>query len=181
MKLTLTRAQLLEQWRLRAFPEPLNADGAVTAIDGIDMDAWFEAAAMDWYGNLLATAPVELLNPRDYAAEIVPYRSGGNLCMRLPESTLRVVSLRLSGWNADAIVCTDPTAPAALRQLSPLTRTGPDAPVAVWAPGSQTVMLYPDSAGNEMPVFEKAMLIVDAPDVFRLDSAAFGTIKNYKY
>ncbi len=178
MKLTLTRAQLLEQWRLRAFPEPMNTDGAVSAIDGIDMDAWLEAAATDWYANLLRSAPVELLNPRDYAAELVPYRQGGTLCMRLPESTVRVVALRLSGWQTDALVCRDATDATAVRQQSPLTRAGAEAPVAVWLPGEQSVALYPDPGGDEMPVFEKALLVVDVPDVFRLDSAALAEIKN---
>ena len=97
--------------------------------------------------------------------------------VQLPKSTARIVALRLAGWNADAIVCTDALSPTALRQLSPLTRAGVDAPVAVWLPGSQTAMLYPTPVGNEVPVLEKAILVVDEPDVFRLDSVAFNDLK----
>ena len=91
----------------------------------------------------------------------------------LPDSTVRLVSLRLCGWNADAEIVTDTQLPLAARQLCPFTRAGIDAPVAVWSPGSRTAMLYPATGILEM---EKAEIIVDSPDIFRLDSAAFASI-----
>ena len=174
MKLSLTRAQLLQQWRLRAFPEPMNDGNAVSTIDGIDMDAWLEAAMSDWYRNLLHSAPVGLLYPYDYAQQLLPrLASGGAVVIGLPDSTVRLVSLRLCGWNADAEIVTDTQLPLAARQLCTFTRAGIDAPVAVWSPGSRTAMLYPATGILEM---EKAEIIVDSPDIFRLDSAAFASI-----
>lgn len=177
MKLTLSRAQLLEQWRLRAFPEPMNEGSAVTPIDGIDMDAFLEAAALDWYRHLLHTAFPAMLNPHDYAAEITPVPDGdGAMRIDLPDSTVRVLAVRLSCWNADAEIVTDKASPAALRQLSKFTRSGPDAPVAVWTPGSTSVFLYPAPDDGKEASLSKALLVVDTPDTFRLDSAAFTTI-----
>ena len=179
MKLSLTRAQLLQQWRLRAFPEPMNDGGAVSSIDGIDMDAWLEAAMTDWYLGLLRSAPVELLYPQEYAGQIVPRQaSGGAVLLTLPDTAVRPVALRMRGWNADAEIVTDTQSPTAVRQLCALTRAGIDAPVAVWQPGSRTVMLYPlpPSADADGLAMEKAGIVVDIPDTFMLDSAAFATI-----
>lgn len=177
MKLTLTRAQLLQQWRLRAFPEPMNEGSAVSTIDGIDIDAYFDAAMSDWYRTLLRSAPPELLYPQDYASRLVPVAtSGGAVQLTLPDSAVRPVALRLRGWNADACIVTDPGMSVAVRQLCPLTRAGVDAPVAVWCPGSPAVMLYPAPDAGELAM-EKAEIIVDMPDTFRIDSAALATIK----
>ncbi|MCM1021340.1 MAG: hypothetical protein NC343_03515 [Muribaculum sp.] len=175
MKLTLTRAQLLKQWRLRAFPEPANSGQSVTAISGIDLDAFLEAAMLDWYHNLLLTAPPELLNPVDLAESISVYTTAwGAVAMPLPENTVRLLEIKLEGWSKAATIVTDPLSPLALRQLSCFTRSSADEPVAILAPGASTALLYP---AVPTPQLAAASVVVDTLETFNLDSAAFNTIQ----
>ncbi len=85
MKLLLTEAQLLKEWQLRSFPEPMNSGCTVGQTGGVDMSEYMSARMNDWYRTMLADAPVEMLAPVDVASRVRPeLTADGRVCHRTP-------------------------------------------------------------------------------------------------
>ena len=168
-KLHLTRAQLLKEWRLRAFPEPVNdAAAGITRIDGIDLDALLEARMDDWYAQLLDSAPLNMLAPVEMAdtLEVSGSTPDGGLRYRLPEGFKRLVHIALQNEYRSARILTD----AAARLYDPRRRIVDDTPVALVDGGILTV--YPG-----LPL-RAAMMICDTGDgMYHIDAAALADIK----
>ncbi len=168
-KLHLTRAQLLEQWRLRAFPEPVNdAAVGITRIDGIDLDALLEARMDDWYSQLLNNAPLNLLAPVDMAdrMEVCGSTPCGALRYQIPSGFKHLVHMALQGDHRPARILTD----AAARLYDPRRRIVDDTPTVLVDGDILTV--YPG-----LPL-RSAMMICDTGDgMYHIDSAALADIK----
>lgn len=58
--ITLTRQEMLAQWKLRRALEPLRADCTAQRNDGIDLDRYLTEEMRSWYLRMLDTAPVEM-------------------------------------------------------------------------------------------------------------------------
>ena len=97
MKLTLTKAQMLEQWKRRRWLEPLRADCRIRRSDGADLDAYAEMEMRQWYLDLLATAPAEMLAVTDLTLSATVKRAPeGRLFIDLPAPAVRVVRVRVA-------------------------------------------------------------------------------------
>lgn len=170
MKLILTEAQLLEEWQLRAFPSNRAVQYTMTGDDAMDTEAVLRAHMNDWYRRLLREAPDDMLNPVDVATDCAVETAGdGTGRIILPEGTLRVAEVRMSGWTGSAAIVMDRNSRTALLQRSRYTRGTAENPVVV-AEG-EILRLYP--AAGELV---KLTAIVDKPGIYALDSAAFATI-----
>lgn len=179
-KLQLSPDEMMAQWRLRAFPEEVNADCTAVRYDGIDLDAHLRARMQAWYDDLLHCAPVGLLAPVDIAADItVSMLPDGSGWFRLPDNAVRLTYLMMPGWLAPALIV-DAALPGAALQLSGRQRSDYRAPVAVvdekivrvFSPAAAGLF---DDADPLRPI--SCMAVVDMPDLYRLDSRALSTIQ----
>lgn len=144
MILHLTSEQMLERWRVHRGLYPLAGPEMVSASLPDTLDAVLQAEIEAWYDGILATAPASKLAPAEIAGSITleaTEPSGGHI-FSLPEGVVRLVSVRLDGWDCDARIIADPCSAEARMQRHRFTRAGASAPVAVLHPGG-VVSLYP--------------------------------------
>lgn len=171
--MVLTHTEMLGRWMLHCGYEPLRADATVVRADGIDLERLMAQRMRRWYLDLLDTAPVELLETDDIAAQLQAAR-GADGCARLtlPDECRRLISIRMSGWARNAtVVAAD--SPVARRQCNPMTRGGAAAPVAVVE--GREVWLY-SPAGSNLNI-ESAVVVMRPPaDTYRLDERALSLI-----
>lgn len=174
MKLLLTKAQLLKEWQLRSFPEPVNAGCTVEFTGGVDLDAYMSARMDDWYRALLADAPLEMLAPVDISSGVrVSLTDGGRALIRLPDDAVRVVSLALK--DAGNVVLVGGSAGESAISMSLYSRRrGRRSTVAV-VDGS-VLRIYPPRPFDSVPEVESLMAVVDVEGEYRLDSRALSTI-----
>lgn len=163
MKMTLTEAQLLHEWRLRAFPEPVSDGLTVTRRDGVDAPAVLTAGMKDWYYSL----PTELRGTTD-VTEMCSRRGTGTLL--LPEGMRTVTRVSSDEWEIDAVIACEGSREAMLQQ-SEYTQGSVSRPVAVVS-GSE-VRVWPPA---ERVIIEG---VVDLADRYIVDTAAFATITPY--
>ena len=168
MKLHLTEAQLLQEWRLRAFPEPVREGCDFTVDYGLDITSLLRARMLDWYHRLLVEAPVELLAPVELTAALTVDDEGVGHC-ELPESVVRVLAVAAGGVRA---VMTAPRSRLERLQRSPFVRAGSDSPVAVV--DHRSITLYvPAPETDTLTV----TAVTDDATVFHIDAAALAQIK----
>lgn len=174
MRLRLTQADMLAQWKMRRYLEPLRTDCLISRSDGIDLDAYCVMEMRRWYLDLLATAPVEFLVPTDLTLTAVLRRGEGNRgLVAMPEGTLRVVRVKLSGWQRDATVVTDMGSPIARRQHNRFSCGGVEQPVALWS-GDGSLELFSLPSLNGTPVVEALTAIIDpGPEIYEFDERAW--------
>ena len=142
---------MLELWRAMRQFEPLRADASVTRTDAFDTDTLLRADLDSWYGKALRTMPLNMLPLTDIASRLtVQMQPDGSGLVALPADCLRVASVAMEGWLADALVTDDPTSPRAIDQQSAYVRGGAVDPVAVVTPGA--MRLY-------TPVSSSALLL----------------------
>ncbi len=161
MKLRLTQAEMLAQWKMRRYLEPLRADCQMSRSDGIDLDAYCVMEMRKWYLELLSTASVDYLVPTDMTLTATLRRGEGNRgLITLPQGTLRIIRVKLSGWQRDAMVVTDPASALARRQYNRFSCGGVERPVALWG-GDGLLELFSLPSLNGVPVVEALTVIVD--------------------
>ena len=161
--MTLTEAQLLHEWRLRAFPEPTATGCTVTRRDGVDVTAVLTAGMKDWYYSL----PVELRGVTD-VTEMCSKRGHGHFI--LPEEVRKVTLVSSGEWEADAEIAEEGSRRAMLQQ-SVYTQGRAERPAAVVS--GREVRVWP-------PVETvKIEAVADIADVYIVDTAAFATITPY--
>ncbi|MCM1163113.1 MAG: hypothetical protein NC339_02520 [Muribaculaceae bacterium] len=156
MMLTLTRAEMLERWRLHHGLLPLSDSATVTATVPTVADSFHYAAIEEWYTRLLLTAPAHQIDPVDYGRRItLPAGADGGVTFTLPREALRLLSVRLMGWWCDARIISDPAEVnrEARLQLDLYTRATESDPVALVRPGG-FVTLYP---APDSPVAESIL------------------------
>ncbi len=171
MKLHLTEAQLLHEWQLRAFPEPVNSGCDITRDDGVDLEALLRARMLDWYHALLHDAPVDMLAP---VALELPMTVGGDGVghVTLPDSVVRVTSVSVGGRCAEFVV--DAGSRKARLQRSPYTRATATKPVAVLIGRCIAVFVVGHDC-REVSL----QAVVDDGVTFSLDAAALSTVKSF--
>lgn len=132
MMLSLTEAEMLEQWKLLRHLLPLRADApGVTRSYGIDIDAICRTEMRRWYLRQLDTAPAHLVPVADVASRVTLTADGDNAArLTLPDDIRRVLAVRCDSWHADAVLAA-PGSDDERRQRSPYTRSGAYSPVAV--------------------------------------------------
>ena len=178
MKLTLTQAQMNERWLTLRRLNTVPLAAVVSRNDGVDMDMIVTEEVKKWYFNLLLTAPEHMLAPRDIedGLEVRPDGRGGAQVV-VPPEVVRILSIRMRGWNAPARLLHDNAFPEGTirrvrrRQSSPLTMSGPDDPTALMH--SNVISLYPYIADDELLTF-RAVVMTDG--IYEFDSSALSTI-----
>lgn len=175
--MTLTHSEMLSRWMLHCGFEPLRADAAVVRTDGIDLERLMAQQMRQWYLDLLDTAPVEMLETDDIAAQLDVTTDGDGVGrVALPADCRRLISIRVKGWSRDATIV-DAGSALARRQCNRLTRGGSACPVAVVE--GRRVALY--SLAGDTAVVESAMAVMrPADDVYRLDERALSLIPDVK-
>lgn len=169
MKLHLTRTEMLARWRACRGFDPMRSDSVVTRTDGMDFDMLRVSDMNEWYGRLLREAPAHLLAPETLGMDRLVVEDGpGCRMVRLPEGTVRVISVTAGGWEACARLTDDPSGRMARRQRHPYTRACAGAPVAVFDPSGPTLRLYPCPEGDV-----EVTVVVERPSLYELDEAAF--------
>lgn len=152
--ITLTRDELLRQWQLVNYHEPLRTDCTIRRTYGIDVDQLHLQEAIQWYYRTLAEAPFEQLPLTDVTTHLTVERAAdGTHLITLPSGCLRVASLSYTHWMRPAIIVTDVDSAEARLQLSPFSRAGIHFPVAVQVDTSHLIAYTPhpaDSAPSEL-------------------------------
>lgn len=180
MKLRLTKEEMLAQWMLRRHLEPVRADCVVARSDAIDLEAYCAMEMRGWYLNLLATAPADLLAPRDIASEcdIEAGADGYSVEVWLPDRVVRPLTARLAGWRRSARV-EDEASPSAARCACRFSAGGIAEPVAIAGPGGR-LRLYSRPSTRRAPVLESLEAVVDEGEEFYcLDERALALITPY--
>lgn len=177
MKLILTKAQLLKEWRLRSFPEPDGCGCTVEQTGGAGLTEYIEARMDDWYRRLLARAPVEMLAPVDVArqASVTLSADGAVARIRLPDEAVRVVSLAVEGCGRVALIH-DPAGASAISRGRGLIYSRGAGRGAVAVVGDGYVDLYPPEPFSSVPRIASLRAVVDVAGEYRLDSMALGLI-----
>lgn len=174
---TLSKAEMLTLWKQRRHLAPLRADCIIARSDGVDVDSMCIADMRAWYLDLLRYGPRELLAPEDIARRsscvVAP---DGVAEIPLEADVVRVLSVRLSGWTAEATVETDPHAAAARLQRNPFSRGGACWPVAVSVAGSGVLRVYGPVVRAGTPVDLLEAVIDPGPERYILDEAALGCL-----
>lgn len=178
MKLRLSRADMLAQWKMRRYLEPLRQDCLMSRSDGIDLDAYCVMEMRRWYLDLMATAPMEYLAPSDLTLTATVRRGEGNRgLITLPAGTVRIVRVKLSGWQREATVVTDMSSPLARLQRNRFSCGGVERPVALWSGEGSVLELFslPSLAGT--PVVEALTAVVDpGPELYEFDERAWNML-----
>lgn len=134
MKITKTRAQMLDYVRTALLLNPERSDGAIEYTDGLDIDSAIINATRARYLNLLDNGSREQLAPEDVSDDVSVGATlpGGGVRLILPPSTRRVFDVALDGWlypveiqPADRLRC------IVAEQFNPFTRATVEQPVAV--------------------------------------------------
>ncbi len=171
MKLHLTEAQLLHEWQLRAFPEPVNSGCVITRDDGVDLDALLRARMLDWYRRLLHEAPFDMLAPVTLTLSLTVDRDGVGRAA-LPDSVVRVAEVAVGGCRAELV--TDSRSRKARLQQSPYTRAAASNPVAVL--DGRRIDIFVVSRDCREVVLQA---VVDDGVTFSLDAAALGAVESF--
>lgn len=132
MKVRLTRAEMVREWRLRHLMEPLSDECLTERTDGNGVDELTERIIDDWYLRLLDTADASLLPVEELKGEVVPrLLPDGSVVIKLPERVRRVVRVRLRGWLRDAELLGSDQVMKRRLQESEYVRGGSHLPTAI--------------------------------------------------
>lgn len=175
MIVKLTRDEARDLWRLRNGFAPLRDDCLITVSDGLDSDALIDSELDRWYSDLLANAPLDLLEISEIAPKttltICPDGSG---IVSLPADCCRVVSLSLGNWRFPAkLIKPGENLRLEALQASPYVRGGSHHPVAIVEP-RQIRIFSPDPANPHLTSLRCVMRPQD--DEFHFDMAALPKI-----
>lgn len=174
MKLRLTKAQMLAQWKLRHHLEPLRTDSVSVRSRGLSLDAYCEAEMRSRYVAMLAEADTEYLTIQNVAIKCtLQARSNGSATIELPEGVVRVTGIRLVGWRRSAIVVTDPNDPRWRRQANRFSAGGVEQPVALWDGGSR-IEVFSLNITKALPMLLQVDAVIDeGEDVYTFDERAW--------
>ncbi len=131
MIVTKTRKEMVEEYRARKGLLPF----AIYQVEREDTDVadlLIERAVDKWYDELLASAPLRLLQVKDITAQVTA-RVGddGSVNISLPDDFVRLVSVKMESWRVPATSLTDPDSFVGKMQLSPYIRGKSHSPVAM--------------------------------------------------
>lgn len=174
MKIALSSAEMLAQWKLCRGFEPLREDCEITRTDGIDLDALLRLEMRNWYLNLLKTAPIDMLAITNIANDIAIVKNDDNTgTILLPESCRRLVEFQLKGWKRPAKIIEDTNCHDALLQDNPYSRGGCEQPVVIKRGNRLHIYSLPD----DNPQILRAMAVMEPTDgSYEMDESALATI-----
>ena len=176
--MTLTHDQMLAQWKLRHYMEPLREDCEVTRYDGVNVDSLIALAMQDWYLHLLDTAPLKMVPLTDLANETaqIDRPETGAVVVKLPENVRRVVAVNIEGCPQDIVPVTDMTDYRVALQKSEYSRGGRCEPVAVLSAGG-ILTVYGEDESGKLPVVEHIYAVVlPEANTYIFDESALSTI-----
>lgn len=180
MKVTYSKAEMLERCRLVGGFEPLRADCRVEYTDGIDLDTVLLHRLRSCYLTLLdseegvgacAENVGAMVSVSD--AEV----SGGGVVLTMPSNCRRVLGVRLRGWERGAAVQAASVAGRVMqRQLNRYTRATARHPEAVLsgegiAGGVASVICWPAPSGR-VQVSSVQAITDPGEDYYTLDESA---------
>ena len=176
MKLELTRNEMLALWKRRHFLEPLRTDCSVTRTDSIDLDALCAENMRQWYLQLLAEGDPALLAPADISSAATLRRTDhGTVALTLPDNAVRVLAVRLEGWEREAVPVAHDS-PDALRMANSFACGGVACPVAVVHP-DRTLELYSPPNTATIPKVDMLLAAADTgPETYAFDERALALI-----
>lgn len=126
---TYTQAEMLALWRRRCF---LTNPGIVSADNDAAIEAQLLDAIRQWYARLLLSERASLLPRENLVKEAkVEYLSANCALVTPPKRGVRLLSLRMSGWNAPALSYWLPGSAMHRLQSCFATQATTDAPVVV--------------------------------------------------
>lgn len=130
--ITLTKAEMLEEWKKRKgfYSGVRSCD--VEREDGVDLDGVLQREMDDWYNKMLREAPSEMLPIENIAKECpATVDARRAVTVDLPARCVRVLALRLDCWAADVTQFSAPGSDDAEAQRSEWTQAGTERPVVV--------------------------------------------------
>jgi len=150
MKLSLTKAQILERRRLCGGLEPLRSDCSIEYTDGIDVDKMLEQELRARYVWMLDHADISMLAVEAVTGVKESPTSDGGIRLRLPASCRRPVDIEIEGWAHPAkvlpcgmfakILSWQDNVFRAATALRPVAVSGADGDIYAW-PGGQLLRL----------------------------------------
>ena len=157
-----TLNQLVGEWKMRKGLEPLRIDATLRRQDAFEIEEYAAREINIRYAELLATAPIELLDAEDITDNVIieNYNRGVAL-LKLPDDCIRPVEWLMEQWERPAVIAEDPESPLALKQSSTFTRGRSCHPVAV-ADRSGRYRLY-SFKGPTPPRAERILGIIQPP------------------
>lgn len=141
MRVSLTKAEMLERRRMASGLEPLRDDCTVELTAGIDLDGVLEAQLRRRYLDLLDNGERRKISAEDVsdmtALSSVTDSSIGGVLVTPPDNCRRVLDVQLEGWSrAVEVLPASEAAHVTSLQLNPYTAATSEHPVAVAVAGS---------------------------------------------
>lgn len=174
--MTLSHEQMLAQWKMRHYLEPVRSDSEVSRSNGVNVDYMLSLEMRDWYLELLDKGELRYLELTDIASETATINrpETGAVVIKLPEQCRRVVSVKIAGNEREIMPEQDEY--RKYLQLSEYTRGGASEPVAVMTKGGELV-LYGNDINGKAPEIEHIYAVMLPPDgKYVLDESALKTI-----
>lgn len=119
----LSKNEMIALWRSTLGLDAAMPEAALDRDDGLDVDAWLERAARQWYLDALDSAPLSALLAEDASADLTAALEQPDTAValgmaRLPEAWRRVCSVRLFGWQRPVAPVKAAEAPQVLARLA---------------------------------------------------------------
>lgn len=173
-----TLEYLVAEWKMRRGLIPLRIDATIKRQDAFDIDEYARRVIDGWYNQLLATAPIDMLEVEDITGLVsIEQPKRGVAVMTLPDDCVRLAEIMMTAWERPAII-TSPGSSIAKRQSSPLGRGGACNPVAV-TEGQGRVRLYSFRNGAEA-VAERVLGVLRPPEgIYRCAHASLDSLWTY--
>lgn len=141
--------QMIAEWKRLTGLLPQRTDCSVELSEGSDTDAYALSEIKTWYSKILNEADPKLLPTGDFSqtAQTTERHSDGSMNIILPENCVRVLEVKLEGWDSGTRVAAYDEATAE-RQRHPYLRAGKCRPIAIAASDGRSVRVWPGSNGK---------------------------------
>lgn len=175
--ISLSRSQVLDEFRRALGLSTLRADCSVSAVEGVETDSWLLLQADLWYTRLLRTADPHLLPVENLCQSArTSALHDGMLAVRKDHTRVRTLMVKMADWiHPVAPVPFTDAAQRLARLSSPFGRPGVADPLAVEMPDG-SLWLCPDCEGG----LSDLLCVIDPrPDRYILHPSLLGTIADY--
>lgn len=121
--------ELVKEVRITLDENAAQSEYLQANVDNLELDEIIRAKIPDAARDVTETADVELLEPEVMATEVTTNEHGGVLT--IPEDFLRLVSLKMVGWNRSVTMTAGEGSDIEKMQRNPYTRGNKTKPVCV--------------------------------------------------
>lgn len=173
MIITKTKAEMVEEWRIRK-GLLLYPSGSVGRDDDESLTLLIEREIDKWYDDLFRNGPAEWLEITDIASSAaITVGQRGEVSVNFPQSLYRFISARMAGWSRPVTKLTDADSYQAILATSSFAGAGPQNPAAIFYPPSTLTLLRADKE----PRIE-SLCVAIRPDsgLYTFDTAALSTL-----